>query len=74
MAIVFGPKIHIFPKFGQNSKFSFLKVPMGGGSTGLGIIPKKQFFTASLKLTDYRMDDASALENKDFNAYFCTVY
>ena len=43
----FGNAIHIFvAKFGQKFTFLFLKVPMGGGgSTGLGIIPKKkQFF------------------------------
>ena len=46
MAIDFSHGIHTFvPKFGQNSHFLFLKVPMGGrGSTGLANSPKKQFF------------------------------
>ena len=48
MAIVFGHEIHIFiPKFGQNSIF----YSYGGGSSGLGIIPKKNsFFSASLRI------------------------
>ena len=46
MAIVFGHKIHIFiPKFGQNSNF----YSYGGGSTDLGIIPKKVFLLLPLK-------------------------
>ena len=45
VAIIFGPKIHIFiPKFGQNSNF-ILKSAYGGVGTCLGIIPRnKQSF------------------------------
>ena len=52
MAIIFGYEIHIFfPKFGQISNFIPKSTGGGGlGSAGLGIIPKKHFFSASLSM------------------------
>ena len=45
MANVFGHEIHIcIPKFGQNSHFYSQIYRGGGGSTGLGNIPKKNNF------------------------------
>ena len=45
VGIVFGHEIHIFiPKFGQDSHFIPKCAEGGGGSTGLGNIPKQNNF------------------------------